>query len=212
MSTDSRYVDRLPSCYARDPESNNAKMLSIGMQAIDEAYLDLEDTEEMVDLNIAYGKTLDLYGQMVEQGRGALDDTQYRYLIRNRIVRNFVRGDYESVVHCITDMFEVTPEDITIGDDPELSGVARITRLPFSVLQRAGLTASQAIEMIEQLLAVGVRVEADNFEGTFEFSDANEEYDEDTGFSDNIDPDLQSMGGYLGFAPGEDEDTPLPIV
>lgn len=137
--------------------------------------------------------------------------SMYRYLIRNRISRNFVSGDYESVLSGIENMFKASKKEVVLDDDPDRPGVVYVTRLPFAILSSAGFTASQALQMIEQLVPVGVRVEADSFEGTFEFAATEMEINHDKGFSDHLAPEQQTMGGYLGFAIGEDDSTPLPI-
>lgn len=221
MAVTNPYAARLPDIYPKDDESNNSKILRVPYDLLDQGYKDLlgdhESTppvwgvDDMTDLDRAFCKTLDYYGEMVGQPRGALDDTRYRYLIRNRIARNFIAGDYESVLTGIVNMFDATKQEIVLDDDPGQPGVVYVTRLPFSILSQAGFTASQALELIEKLIPVGVRVEAENFEGTFEFSAVEDEVDHSTGFSDDPDTAQQTMGGYLGFAIGEDESTPLPI-
>lgn len=213
------YAARLPDVYAKGADSNNARLLRIPEGLLADAYADLLGNpgagqwgvDDMTDLDRAFGRTLDLYGGMVGQPRGALNDSMYRYLIRNRVARNFVVGDYESVLDGIVAMFEATKKEIVLDDDPAKPGVVHLTRLPFAILSAAGFTASQALEMIEPLLPVGVRVEAENFEGTFAFAAGENELDHAAGFSDHPEPGRQTMGGYLGFAIGEDESTPLPI-
>ncbi len=208
----SEYAARLPDCYAKDETSVNARLLSIQEELLAAGYADVKRAGEMLNLETAFGATLDLYGEMVGQPRGNLDDTKYRYLIRNRIARNFVTGDYESVLDGIVAMFETDKREIVLDDHPAKPGVVYLTKLPFSILSAAGFTAGQALEMIEQLVPVGVRVEADNFEGTFAFAAGPAEQDSLAGFSDQADPAQQTMGGYFGFAIGESEDGPLPIA
>lgn len=52
--------------------------------------------------------------------------------------------------------------------------------------------------MIESLLPICVTLEADNFEGTFEFADVDNEYDKAKGFG-NIE---QTIGGYRRLGSG----------
>ena len=84
----------------------------------------------------------------------------------------------------------------------------RLTKFPVHVLTDAGFSSRQAAELIKTLLPVGVRLLVDNFEGTFEFADSANVYDESAGFG-NIE---QTIGGYLGLYFGDDDDIPvLPI-
>ena len=86
--------------------------------------------------------------------------------------------------------------------------MVKLTKFPVYVLINAGFSSRQAVATIESLLPICVTLSADNFEGTFEFSDAADEYDELTGFGD-VD---QTIGGYLGLYLGDDDKIPvLPI-
>lgn len=180
-----RYVDQLPDVYYRAQDGNTHRLLGLAEERMDAAFGDVADTCLAASVEDAFGATLDLFGAMVGQRRGAMNDTKYRYLIRNRISRNFVVGDYESVMAGILNIFQSAGEEnangghafrnqIQMDDHPDKPGVVRLQRLPFATLMAAGFTANQAVEMIEQLLPVGVRLEAENFEGTFEFESAPE--------------------------------------
>lgn len=197
-------ADRLPDCYRKDPESNNYKLLEINSLAVSELKADIGAVADVLDLNRAGGKTLDLYGDMLQQRRGLLDDEQYRYMLLSRIGRNVVQGDYASIMNALVLMFNGRQGDITLDDldlyEEECPCVVKLTKFPMSVLMNAGFTSGQAVQMIEMLLPVCVTLAADNFEGTFEFSDTVEEYDEAAGFADSA----QSFGGYFGLLLGED--------
>ena len=167
---------------------------------------------DSLDLNQAYGNTLDLYGDMLGQRRGLLNDEQYRYMILARIGRNVVQGDYNSVMSTLILMFGSQAGDITLDDLEVVEGerpcVVRLTKFPVYVLINAGFSSRQAVAMIESLLPVCVTLSADNFEGTFEFADTADVYDEQAGFG-NIG---QTIGGYLGLYLGDDDKIPvLPI-
>ncbi len=209
MKRSERYLRRLPDAYAKTPTSNNAKLLGVCAEALQQAADDLKWVDDSTDLNLATGTTLDLYGAMVGQPRGALDDTQYRYLIRGRIAHGFVSGDYRGVVAALAHIFDAEREDIQLQD--AAPATVRVAKLPFAVLQHAGFTTAAALAIIQRLLPAGVAVQAENFEGTFCFAAAEDDYDAAAGFSDNGDPLQQTMGGYFGLVVGDDESTPLPL-
>ena len=73
-------AERLPDCYRKDEYGNIYKLLYLNASAIEELKEDIFGCGESLDLKIATGKTLDLYGEMVEQQRGLLNDEQYRYM------------------------------------------------------------------------------------------------------------------------------------
>lgn len=207
-----RLVERLPDCYRKDEDSNNHKLLELERLATEELRLDIKTVLDSLDLNQANGNTLDLYGDMLGQRRGLLNDEQYRYMILARIGRNVVQGDYNSVISTLILMFGSQAGDITLDDLEIVEGerpcVVRLTKFPVYVLINAGFSSRQAVAMIESLLPVCVTLSADNFEGTFEFADTADVYDEQAGFG-NIG---QTIGGYLGLYLGDDDKIPvLPI-
>lgn len=207
-----RLVERLPDCYWKDEDSNNHKLLELERLATEELRLDIKAVLDSLDLNQANGNTLDLYGDMLGQRRGLLNDEQYRYMILARIGRNVVQGDYNSVMSALILMFGSQAGDITLDDLEVVEGerpcVVRLTKFPVYVLINAGFSSRQAVAMIESLLPVCVTLSADNFEGTFEFADTADVYDEQAGFG-NIG---QTIGGYLGLYLGDDDKIPvLPI-
>lgn len=200
-----RNAERLPDCYRKDPDSNNYKLLEINQLAVDELREDMASVLAVLDLNQAAGKTLDLYGAMLRQKRGLLNDEQYRYMLFARIGRNIVQGDYNSIMETLVLMFGSRHGDITMDDlgidEEERPCVVKLTKFPIFVLVNAGFSSRQAVEMIELLLPVCVTLDADNFEGTFEFAERADVLDYDAGFADIG----QKIGGYLGLLLGEDD-------
>lgn len=203
---------KLPDSYRKDKDSNNYKLLELTGRQANDLKKDFRAIYDCLDLDTVTGRTLDLYGLMLNQKRGLLNDTQYRYILYTAIGRNIGQGTYDSVMDIIVRMFNTEHGQVTL-DDFELSEVdkpckVRLTRFPLFVLINAGFSSKQAVQMIESLLPICVTIEADNFEGTFEFSDVDDEYDENRGFG-NIE---QTIGGYVGLFLGDDEKIPvLPI-
>lgn len=205
-------IQKLPDFYSKRTDSNNAKLLQLHELAMLDIKKDLQDVENCLDLNQANGKTLELYGQMEEQKRGLLNDEQYRYMILLKIGMNHVQGDYNSTMQIIVQMFNCKNGQIKLDDievtETEQACVVKLTKFPVQVLIDAGFSSKQAVQMIEKLLPIGVSLAADNFDGTFEFAETDEEYEETAGFSN----DNQTIGGYFGLLLGEDDTIPiLPI-
>lgn len=207
-----RPVERLPDCYRKDQESNNVKILELGRLAAEQLRADIRAVLESLDLGHATGKTLDLYGDMLGQRRGLLNDEQYRYMLLSKIGRNTVQGDYKSIMATLVLMFGSQMGDITLDDleveEEERPCVVKLTKFPVQILISAGFSSRQAVAMIESLLPICVTLAADNFEGTFEFAESAGVYDELAGFG-NVE---QTIGGYLGLYLGDDDKIPvLPI-
>lgn len=207
-----RPEERLPDCYRKDQESNNVKILELGRLAAEQLRTDIQAVLESLDLGHATGKTLDLYGDMLGQRRGLLNDEQYRYMLLSKIGRNTVQGDYNSIMATLVLMFGSQMGDITLDDleveEEERPCVVKLTKFPVQILISAGFSSRQAVAMIESLLPICVTLAADNFEGTFEFAESVGVYDELAGFG-NVE---QTIGGYLGLYLGDDDKIPvLPI-
>lgn len=205
-------VERLPDCYRKDPDSNNYKLLELGRRGTEKLREDIRMVLATLDLNEATGKTLDFYGNMLQQRRGQLNDEQYRYMLLARIGRNIVQGDYNSIMSTAVLMLSSHPGAITMNDfeleEGERPCEVRLTKFPVQVLLNAGFSSRQAVAMIESLLPLCVTLSADNFDGTFEFADTDKVYDAASGFGDIA----QTIGGYLGLYLGDDDKIPvLPL-
>ena len=192
-------VKKLPDCYEKKATGNNNKLLSLSKNLTDQLKKAVNDLEKSLDLNLAYGKTLDLYGAMYEQNRGGFEDTRYRYLILTKIARNMASADYESVLSHTVTMFNCNEEDVALDDVGNCT--VKLTKMPVDVLLSAGFTSRQAVAMTETLLPVAVNLEAEVFEGTFEFSAVDNEFSEESGFD----------YGTFSMLIGEDEEIPLPV-
>lgn len=197
------YINALPDSYQKGKQSNNYKLLQLEERLVADFRADMEAVDAILDINNATGKTLDLYGETYNQARGSLTDEQYRIIILQRIARNMAKGDYNSIVKSLSVAFGVSTEDISFTETDNPAEV-EMKALPLSVLQNAGITASQIESIILAILPVGVSLVPLEFAGTFEFAASSDEYDENSGFG-NID---QTVGGYFGFLAGSGAEIP----
>lgn len=197
-------VNKLPDSYAKSTDSNNYKLLNLNEQAIADVKADAQALYDSLDLKQATGHTLDLYGEMVGQKRGVLTDEQYYYMILTKLGINAVQGNYATISAMMQKIFDCKASDIILRDGAT-SGLVEVEKFPLSVLVDAGFTSKNAIELIESLLPIGVIINDASFEGTFEFADTADEYDEAAGFADLN----QTIGGYFGLLLGDDENSPV---
>lgn len=218
-------VKKLPDAYYKGKDGNNYKLLHLNEIASQVLNQDITDVLNSLDLEQATGATLDLYGEMLGQKRGSLNDTSYRMLLRNKIGENICQSDFNSVLNLLAQIFSCDVTDFTLEEVP--TNKIDITQMSLKMLGEAGFTGEQAIAMIERLLPTCVRIRNANIEGTFEFGDvgyqqiealtyqnlesetyANLEsgsYDENKGFG-NIE---QTIGGYFGLLVTNDIDLPI---
>lgn len=189
---DRAYVKKLPDAYDKRPESNNNKLLQINEVAVKVLYADISEVVGMLDLDNAFGKILDDYGEMLGLYRGTLNDKQYRAVIKANIAANISKSDYMSVMHGLDYIFG--KGNMQISEVADSIATVRLKDMPYENLLETGLNADQIKELTKKLLAVGVQIEASYFWGTFEFGSIPEEYDPNKGWG-NIE---QTVGGYLG--------------
>ena len=200
-----KLAQNLPDAYNKKAESNNAKILDIEKTALDSLRKSIKDIYDTLDLNNAYGKTLDLYGEMFGQLRGTATDEQYRVLIKNRIIRNLSDADFNSVVNAICATFDCEPSEILLKELDEPCKVT-LEGLPFSRINECNIDINTAVQIINSLIPAGVYMEAMSFSGTFEFGDTELVYDEKKGFAD----EAQTVGGYLGLV-SDSHGSNLPV-
>lgn len=193
------YSDNLPDVYKKDPNSNTYKILAVPKNEIDEIKNNINAVYQSLDLDKAYGATLDLYGDMLGQKRGFASDQQYRAMIKSVITRNLMNGDINSIINAICLTFNCDPSNVHIS---EIGNTAvKIESLPYDIINYVGLSANQTVQLIRALVPVGVTVTSTELVGTFEFGSAEGEFDEEKGFD----------GGYLGELYIDDDEYPLPI-
>lgn len=197
----------LPDAYKKTKDSNNYKILEIERIACTDLRKTLGEIDNILDINNATGETLDLYGERVGQARGKANDAKYLLMIKARISRNIANGSYQSIVSALCNTFDCDPSQILI-EDGESTCTVNIIQMPLEIINKAGLSTAQTLEIIKSMVPTGVTVDTYLFEGTFEFSELENEYDEKAGFSD---VEGGTIGGFLGVTGNDLSDELLPI-
>lgn len=202
-----QHVKNLPDIYKKTKNSNNYKILEIEADACNELRNTLQSVDSILDINNAKGETLDLYGERVGQERGQADDAKYLIMIKSKIMRNLSNGTHPSMLKALCLTLGCDPSDIKI-EDGEAPCTVKINALPLAKINRTGFTVGQITAIIKSLLPVCIGVEELSYEGTFEFSDSENEYDENAGFCD---VEGGTIGGHLGALASDKTEVILPI-
>ncbi len=199
----------LPDCYKKDEKSNNYKILEIERMAGVELRSCLNGIAEILNIENATGAVLDAYGERFGQPRGKATDAQYRIMIKSRIAKTLSSGSYKDIVDVICFAFNCTTDDVLFVESPIIPMSVSLEQLPLTAINQSGFTTVQAYQLIKSMMPVGVELQSVLFEGTFEFAETENEYDESAGFA--INETDQSIGGYLGGAASDASENPLPI-
>lgn len=210
-------IKKLPDAYFKEKSGNNYKLLRLNELSAETFFNDMQDVLNSLDLDIAYGKTLDLYGEMLQILRGSMTDDQYRIALKNKIGENFCQGDINSVLYLLSEIFDCSLSEISITEK-------RINRVSVKLPMLTNLTSDTVLEMIKRLLPITVTISDIELSGTFEFGEIMQtpltyenlskftcaelektaykdlenypcERDENAGFGDVE----QTMGGFLGL-------------
>lgn len=200
-------IDNLPDCYKKDKGSNNYKLLELSKKNVDAFRECLISIENSLNLNNARGATLDLYGKLVGQSRGLATDEQYILLIKTRIMRNLANGSNKGVVDALCAILNCKRSQVHITDTNNPCEV--LITVPLGSIIEAELTAKKFNQLVKSILPVGVVLSANMiYEGTFEFSAAENEQNETAGFCD---VEGGTIGGYFGALSSEENETVLQI-
>lgn len=197
----------LPDAYKKDSTSNNYKILEVERFANSELRQILEQIENILDINNATGATLDMYGKRFGQARGKATDAQYITMIKSKIIRGLCSGSYKDIIDALCYTFNCNIDDIRIRETDSPATVI-LDKTPLDAIIKAGFSAAQANQIIENLIPAGVSLESVLFEGTFEFGETENEYDEAAGFGETVN---SSIGGYLGWTGSQESIDSLPI-
>lgn len=197
----------LPDVYKKDTSSNNYKILEIERTANNELRDTLNEIANIFDIDNATGATLDLYGKRFGQARGKATDAQYKAMIKSKIIRGLCNGSYKNIVDAICYTFGCGIDDVLIAET-DTPMMVTLEKAPLGAIIRAGFSTSQAEQIIKRLLPVSTTLNSVLFEGTFEFGEEENEYDESAGFGETVDGEI---GGYLGWTGSQESIDSLPI-
>ena len=190
------HVKNLPDVFCKSKESNNFKLLELERLTVEEYRQTLQELFDIIDLDNAKGKTLDMYGESVGQPRGRTTDEQYVLMIKAKLMQNLSNGSYPSILNSLCMTFDCKPSEIYIEESEKPCTVSAV-KLPLEAVVKADISVEKTTKLIKSLLPVGVSLKNYLYEGTFTFSDIENEYLEDEGFS-RFEGDTK--GGYFGIA------------
>lgn len=192
------HVKNLPDIFCKTKTSNNYKLLELERLTVEEYRQTLQELFDMIDLDSAEGKTLDMYGETVGQPRGRAADEQYVLMIKAKLMQNLSNGSYPSVLNSLCTTFNCEPSQIYI-EESESPCKVNAVKIPLEAVIKADITAEETERLIKSLLPVGISLESYLYEGTFTFSDLENEYNEYEGFSNS---EEDTKGGYFGVSSG----------
>ena len=197
-----KMLGMIPDAFAKTKETNFGKLFIILNQQITSLTQTLEKVENWRSIDEARGTVLDKIGADLEQYRGLADDEIYRLLIKSRIIRAQSSGTFDDIIRAICATVDCQPSDISViaateSNDLNLNDeplAVVIERTPLGSLNAIGMNVGTFTKIVEHSVMAGVRVISINLEGTFEFSESYDDYDELKGFAN----EEGTIGGFFG--------------
>lgn len=205
----SRFVDHLK----KDSTSNIAKLMGIFSEQMLALQQTIDRAGDWRDIDSAEGKVLDDIGTNVNQPRGKATDEVYRILLKSKIARNLSDGSINTLIRVLSTALSVSPTELRIVEkwhdeiEPEPAAL-KLIELPLKKLNEAGMDPVNFVRIVQKTVAAGVKVQALELSGTFEFGGITSPIDNQKGFGDVNDA---SIGGYLGavYTPAYDNELPI---
>lgn len=162
----------LTSPFIREGKSYVGKIIKIFLEQVKIIEDNLQLQLDWKNIDEAQGFALDKFGQIVGLPRGTWDDEMYRIRIKVRIAQNLSDGTINSVIETLamalqTDVSTIKIESMWEKGQPDTIAISGI---PFDVLNKAGMTTDQLVDMVKLIIAAGIRVETIGIEGTFRMS------------------------------------------
>lgn len=200
---------KLTDVFAKNPNSYMGKFYLIVSEQLTKLTNEAEKVENWRDVDQAEGTTLDAIGASRGQQRGRASDEVMRALIKTKIAQNNSDGTIEMLIEFLSLALKIPKSQVIITSLWTEGTHATIhVNVPAAAINKTGLSLAQFGQLINVIVASGIRAEV-LFEGTFAFSDDYNEsqFDNNTGFAD----DAQTIGGTMGYVYDPSEDVELPI-
>lgn len=197
-----KMLSMIPDAFAKTKETNFGKLFIILSEQVNGVTQTVEKIENWRSIDEAKGIVLDKIGADLEQYRGMADDEIYRLLIKSRIIRAQSSGTFDDIIRAICATVNCQPTDISVisaveSKDTKISDeplAIVIEKTPLGALNAIGMNVGTFTKIVEHSVMAGVRVISINLEGTFEFSETYDDYDELKGFAN----DQATIGGFFG--------------
>jgi len=190
--------------FDKEETSNLYKLNKAYADELNELLQVIEQVNLYRDIDYAEGFALDRIGIEIGQYRGGATDSQYRVMIKLKMSRYLSSGTYDEVIMILANAFNTSYENITITPFPDDEMACVEISIEPVILANAGFSRSQALALMQSVVASGVRVAA-LLEGTFTFGSFEGEIDATKGFGDELGTTGGTLSGYIT------DDTDLPL-
>lgn len=152
-------LNELPIALDYEKDSNNAKLLSLFADYMEETLETLKTIDEWRDVDNAQGKALDMIGYDRNVARNGNDDNFYRFLIKVQQSQRTSDGTYNSIIRLLANALNANYSDINVQPmyvkgEPDAIEITNIPSDYVDDIRKKKLV----MDKVQEIVALGIRV------------------------------------------------------
>lgn len=158
-------LNELPVSLAYEEGSNNAKLLSLYSDGMEDTLVTLQKMDEWHSIDTAEGEALDMIGNDRGVTRNGYDDEFYRFLIKSKQLQRQTDGTYNSLVKLIAESLGAKYSEINVGPVNNEPNAIQVTNVPATYID-SQRKEKLVLDQIRSSVAAGIRVAGIGFQKT----------------------------------------------
>ncbi|MCS8597071.1 hypothetical protein EFE25_04900 [Levilactobacillus brevis] len=158
-------LNELPVSLAYEEGSNNAKLLSLYSDGMEDTLVTLQKMDEWHSIDTAEGEALDMIGNDRGVTRNGYDDEFYRFLIKSKQIQRQTDGTYNSLIKLIAESLGAKYSEINVGPVNNEPNAIQVTNVPATYID-SQRKEKLVLDQIRSSVAAGIRVAMVHFRTT----------------------------------------------
>ncbi|ABJ64213.1 hypothetical protein [Levilactobacillus brevis] len=158
-------LNELPVSLAYEEGSNNAKLLSLYSDGMEDTLVTLQKMDEWHSIDIAEGEALDMIGNDRGVPRNGYDDEFYRFLIKSKQLQRQTDGTYNSLIKLIAESLGAKYSEINVDPVDDEPNAIQVTNVPATYID-SQRKEKLVLDQIRSSVAAGIRVAGIGFQKT----------------------------------------------
>lgn len=158
-------LNELPISLAYKDGTNNAKLLSLYSDGMEDTLVTLQKMDEWHSIDIAEGEALDMIGNDRGVPRNGYDDEFYRFLIKSKQLQRQTDGTYNSLIKLIAESLGAKYSEINVDPVDDEPNAIQVTNVPATYID-SQRKEKLVLDQIRSSVAAGIRVATVQFRTT----------------------------------------------
>lgn len=158
-------LNELPVSLAYEEGSNNAKLLSLYSDGMEDTLVTLQKMDEWHSIDIAEDEALDMIGNDRGVPRNGYDDEFYRFLIKSKQLQRQIDGTYSSLIKLISESLGAKYSEINVDPVDDEPNAIQVTNVPATYID-SQRKEKLVLDQIRSSVAAGIRVAMVQFRTT----------------------------------------------